>query len=387
MSEQPSAVPAYQQPGEHQTAPITTTATTPTPPPGTLPPSPPPATLPAAPMSAAPSAYHGLPPAHPNGSAIQNRGRDKIHWTKEIWDHLDMAVHDECMRTRVAAKYLPIHKVPDHYTTIPADSISGPADEAGVIGAFAVDEGAVLRIPEKWVEFSMTPQQLEQETQIEQAHRGHSTAVTLATRAANLLMQAEDTVIFQGLSAFGTRFFTDNIRFRGTPDDFGLLDIIPDDATSPPPELPQDQVIQVPNNGTDQVYGEETFKAVARGYAILQDKGQYGPYALTLHTIPYADAHAPLATTLIMPADRIKPIMTAGFYGSGTLVAHPEGPEPLFTGSLVNVGGNTMDLVVGLDATTAFMQQDVDGNYRFRVVERVALRIKDIRALIRLEFQ
>jgi uncharacterized linocin/CFP29 family protein len=330
-------------------------------------------------------AYHGLPPAHPNGSAIQNRGRDKIHWSKEIWDHLDMAVHDECMRTRVAAKYLPIHKVPDHYTTVPADSVSGPADEAGVIGAFAVDEGAVLRIPEKWVEFSMTPQQVEQETQIEQAHRGHSTAVTLATRAANLLMQAEDRVIFQGFSAFATQFFKDNIRFRGTPDDFGLLDIIPADSSVP--ELPLDQVIQVPNNGTDQVYGEKTFEAVARGYAILQDKGQYGPYALTLHTIPYADAHAPLATTLIMPADRIKPIMTAGFYGSGTLVAHPEGPEPLFTGSLVNVGGNTMDLVVGLDATTAFMQQDVDGNWRFRVVERVALRVKDIRALIRLEFQ
>jgi uncharacterized linocin/CFP29 family protein len=386
MSEQPSAVPAYQQPGEHQAAPITTTAMTPAPPPATLPPTPapPPATLPAAPMPAAPPAYHGLPPAHPNGSAIQNRGRDKIHWSKEIWDHLDMAVHDECMRTRVAAKYLPIHKVPDHYTTVPADSVSGPADEAGVIGAFAVDEGAVLRIPEKWVEFSMTPQQVEQETQIEQAHRGHSTAVTLATRAANLLMQAEDRRIFQGLSAFATQFFTDNIRFRGTPDDFGLLDIIPDDATSSLPELPADQVIQV--NGTDQVYGEETFKAVTRGYAILQDKGQYGPYALTLHTIPYADAHAPLGS-LIMPADRIKPIMTAGFYGSGTLVAHPLGPEPLFTGSLVNVGGNTMDLVVGLDATTAFMQQDIDGNYRFRVVERVALRVKDIRALIRLEFQ
>ena len=222
---------------------------------------------------------------------------------------------------------------------------------------------------------------------VEQAHRGHSTAVTLATRAANLLMQAEDMIIFRGLSAFDTQFFTDNIRFRGTPDNFGLLDIIPDGATSSLPELPAEQVIPVPNNGTDQVYGEETFKAVTRGYAILQNNGQYGPYALTLHTIPYADAHAPLINTLIMPADRIKPIMTAGFYGSGTLLANPSGSEPLFTGSLVNVGGNTMDLVVGADATATYTQPDQDGNHRFRVVERIALREKDIGALIRLEFQ
>jgi hypothetical protein len=40
-----------------------------------------------------------------------------------------------------------------------------------------------------------------------------------------------------------------------------------------------------------------------------------------------------------------------------------------------------------LDATTAFMQQDTDGAYRFRVVERFALRLKDTTAVIRLEFQ
>jgi hypothetical protein len=46
-----------------------------------------------------------------------------------------------------------------------------------------------------------------------------------------------------------------------------------------------------------------------------------------------------------------------------------------------------MDLVVGIDATTAFMQQDTDGNYRFRVLERFALRLKDTSAVVRLEFQ
>ena len=54
---------------------------------------------------------------------------------------------------------------------------------------------------------------------------------------------------------------------------------------------------------------------------------------------------------------------------------------------MVSVGGNTMDLVVGIDATTAFMQVSPEGLYIFRVLERLALRLKDISAIIRLEFQ
>jgi len=83
--------------------------------------------------------------------------------------------------------------------------------------------------------------------------------------------------------------------------------------------------------------------------------------------------------------------MSAGFYGSGTLPVNTPatslgGPNASFVGVLVSLGGNTMDLVVGLDATTAFMQQDPNGNYRFRVVERFALRLKDTTGVIRLEF-
>jgi uncharacterized linocin/CFP29 family protein len=45
-----------------------------------------------------------------------------------------------------------------------------------------------------------------------------------------------------------------------------------------------------------------------------------------------------------------------------------------------------MDLVRGIDATVGFMQEDTDNLYRFRVYERMALRLKDINAVIRLEF-
>jgi uncharacterized linocin/CFP29 family protein len=227
----------------------------------------------------------------------------------------------------------------------------------------------------------MTPQQVQQES-IGLIETGHSTALTLATRAANRLAQGEDLVIFQGQQASANPLFQNTtVHNRGTPSDTGLLNLPPGGLPGQDPR----QIIPVPPVRPN-VYAENTFAAVAQGYSLLQQLGHYGPYALVLQTIPYADTFAPLPNTLILTADRLKPLMTAGFYGTGTLPSNPGG-NPQYYGLLVSLGGNTKDLVVGLDATTGFMQQDTDGTYRFRVVERFALRLKDISAVIRLEFQ
>jgi hypothetical protein len=527
------------------------------------------------------------PGTHGGAPSPAHRGREKLHWGKEVWDRLDHAVHKEIERTRVAAKFLPHHRVPPHTTSVPADIVivptPGPSPLLQVTGAdgglvpptvirgipltsppptantFAVDEGATTRLIEFWVEFALTPQQAEQEANLthdhqgashpvhpahaehghsghsEHGHLGQSTAVTLATRAANILAQAEDMLMFDGLGAFTSPLYTNYVRWRanGEPLDWGLLEVIPALAPPLPPglsPLPAAQVITVPQKPPPttpgqppSLYGENTFQAVTEGYATLMGNGQYGPFALTLHNVPYADSFAPLPDTLIMPADRIAPLMTAGFRDSGTLDApgataaaagaaaaaaviaaaggppasaatqaaaqqaaaqaaagyaidygitvglaapvavaattaataavaagapggpipagQPGGPAPFvapsagppanamflgvaaaisaaqaalkafpafpvsagfpdptkltpapsglpsYYGSLVSLGGNAMDLVVGIEPTVGFMQQDVDGNFRFRVVERVALRLKDITAVVRLEFQ
>lgn len=103
------------------------------------------------------------------------------------------------------------------------------------------------------------------------------------------------------------------------------------------------------------------------------------PYAVALYSDLFADTYAPLAGTLVMPADRIRPLVSQGFYGTGTL--------PEATGLLVSLGGDTMDVVVGVNPTTVFQQMDNDGIYRFRVFERFALRIKDPTAIVNLYFR
>src|SRR3989442_4420248 len=299
------------------------------------------------------------------------------------------------MRTEVTSKFLSNSPVHPTTMTVPSDLVIVPGD--GVNSqTLTVDEGATTRLIEIWVEFALTPQQVEHETG-DPASLGHSTAVTLATRAANILSQAKDQLIFQGKdvlknapqsASFQTQnqssssLFTTIVRHRGEPTDEGLLNELPDQL------LAEDQIVRVsPVSSNPLRYGENTFNAVSDGYSRLQGKGHYGPYALVLHHVPYADTYAALENTLIMPADRIKPLVTAGFYGTGTLPVVTTQGKTSFRGILVSLGGNSMDLVVGMDASTAFMQQDVDGAYRFRVLERWALRLKDKTAVIRLEFE
>ena len=141
-----------------------------------------------------------------------------------------------------------------------------------------------------------------------------------------------------------------------------------------------DQAVTVkPVSDNPKRYVEHTFDAVVEGYSLLQQQGHNGPYALALRSEMYADTFASLPTSLVMPADRITPLVSLGMFGTGML--------PPSTGVLVSVGGNTMDLVVGIEPITEFLQVSTEGLYRFRVFERFALRVKDTSAIVRLDFK
>ena len=295
-----------------------------------------------------------------------NLRRDKLTWGPDVWNRIDQAVHDEAQRTKVAVKFLPLYMAMPESFVVPADTVNGRPP-------LTVDETTITQLVELLVEFALTPQQYERERQ-----SGLTTAVTLVTRATNLLSQAEDLLIFQGDDGLTNPLFTSNtVVHQSGSAGTGLLNA----------PLGRDQIIQVPpTEDGKQEWGENTFAAVANGYARLQGKGHYGPYALVLQTVPYADLFAPVLTNgmqvvnaLAIVADRVKPLVTAGLYGTGTL--------PPLTGILVSIGGNTMDRVVAVDAVTEFEQTDNRGRYLFRVYERVALRFKDTSGVIKFEFQ
>jgi uncharacterized linocin/CFP29 family protein len=275
-----------------------------------------------------------------------NFGRDAVPWGPELWGRLDQAVHAEVDRAGVAGKVLPLRGPLPDATTVPADVIDPET--------MSVQDDAVLPLVELSVEFSLTEQQVEGEAALQ-------TAVTLATRAANLIAQAEDLVVFQGGGATDAALFK-TVRQKGVTGN-GLVAAAPSTVD-----------VAADNGHT----GERIVDGLTRAYAELQTTGQYGPYALVLRAEQYADAFKPLANTLVMPADRLRPLVQQGFFGTGTM--------PEATGLVMSVGGGTMDLMVGIDPTVAFLQIDGAGLYRFRVFERFALRLKDEQALVRLQF-
>ena len=351
--------------------------------------------------------------------AAENRNKNQLPWTNEYWQQIDMAVHDECKRTKVASKYLPIYPAPGA-KTVPSDTVmsdDGPGRAGGQ--QLTIDETATTPLIELEVQFRLTHQQI--------VEPDLSSALTLATRAANLLSQGVDIAIHQGQSGISSsplftegkvvvvsgRAITGLIEAPGS----SSIQIIEVDPTSAPGELPR--------------WGENTFGAVSLAYSRLQSgqglaQAHYGPYACILNFNPYADTYAPLPTTLIIPADRIKPLVTEmahgmmpmseemmkkqaqdmqgygrdmsymyghynypRYYGTGTLPgrltdnAQPE-IQPL--GLFLSLGGNTMDLVIGQDATTEYVRQD--GNFYFlRVFERFALRLIDQSAVMLFKFK
>ena len=289
------------------------------------------------------------------------RKRSQVPWSMETWHRLDKMVADQVQAASPASGFLPV--VGPLHQALTLDSDTALTDKS----ALRIDEAATVPLIETWVEFALTPQQVEREMT-------SMAACTLAGRAANILIQAQDLLIFQGRTATTTDplFTRKLVQHRSGPAGSGLFHAVS-------PETSREQAVAVKPIGKSPFrFAERTYEAVTEGCARLKGKEHYGPFVLILHTRPYADAHAPLANTLVTPAQRLHRMLQGNFLETGAL--------PDATGLLIDLGGNSMDLVLGREATTSFVQEDPDGKFRFRVWRRFALRLKDPTAIIKLNF-
>lgn len=318
------------------------------------------------------------------------------NWSDDVLKSIQDVVDAEAQRIKIAEKFLPLapNAITQGSTNILSDIITQDSDLA-----LQVNEGDTTSFYQITVTFKLSDAQYSDQG-------GPKTAITLATRAANLLAQAEDILIFQGASGESNPIFTGKtqqvvIKQAGKPSP-GLLQLPAKVGEHDP--IDHSQIIQVPTTSepsplvpSQNRYGENTFAAVADGYSRLQAKGDYGPYALVLNDLIFADIHAPLATTLIMPADRIKPFVTfkdinntviERLYGTGTLpiLSREKREKGTPTGLLVSIGGNTVDLVVKTPPTVSQLPYQ-PGFYPFQVTTQFAVRIKKKSAFIRFEFE
>jgi hypothetical protein len=81
----------------------------------------------------------------PRNGTNMNLGRDKLHWSQEIWNRIDQAVHAECQRTKIARKFLPLYgPVAPGELTMPSDTVLRDGQTLSVDEAFI--EGQPIRI-------------------------------------------------------------------------------------------------------------------------------------------------------------------------------------------------------------------------------------------------
>jgi hypothetical protein len=315
-----------------------------------------------------------------------NLGHDKIpEWTQDIWDAINKAAADEHQRTAIAAQFL-TPPVPDDTMagTVPHDTVI-----VGDDGALSVDESENRTVVEISVQFRVRSTQVDNEAKLK-------TAESLTTRAANLLARGEDLIIFQGLAALQDPLFTSkSIQLINPKNPKHGANGVDSFIFENNPQTIEVAPVESNPNPTLSIYGENTYAAVAKAYALLQ-QSHYGRQALVLPSTIYADTYASRSTTLDIPAitaDRIKGLIGPQVYGTSTLPglsdpssAKKVSPSPA-KGVLTAIEGNTVDLVVQMAPTVACVTQDqASGDYIFKVYERFAFRLKDPKAVVELDF-
>jgi uncharacterized linocin/CFP29 family protein len=272
-------------------------------------------------------------------------GRDKV-WNEQIWNDIDTSVREEMGRMRVGQKVFPSVLFPNDAQPIPMGKVEYDKDDE----AFELKEGDAKPFFEISAQFSLTKSEVDSE---ENLHTGR----TLAKMAASKVAVAEDFIVLTGKppeingvtvtkEAFVHRFTYHNTKTPST--------------TETPPTA------------------DDIFKEVCAGIGALNKDFQYGPYALVLASVAYAQAFGTLSGNAGTAADRIALLATHGFYGTAVL--------PASTGILVSLGGEPATIYIGTDAITAFTQTTRVGRYCFRVYERIQFILRDEKAIKPIQF-
>ena len=120
----------------------------------------------------------------------------------------------------------------------------------------------------------------------------------------------------------------------------------------------------------------QAFADVVEGVRVLINAGFNGPYALAVSPRLYADLNRIFDNTGVLELEQVQKLARRGVFATAVL------PEP--AALLVDSGAQNMDLGVGVDLSTAYVESS-NLNHLFRVIESVALRVRRPAAIVTYE--
>lgn len=118
------------------------------------------------------------------------------------------------------------------------------------------------------------------------------------------------------------------------------------------------------------------FSDVVEGVRVLTEAGFTGPYALAVSPRLYADLNRIFDATGVLELEQVEKLARRGVYATAVL------PEP--GALLVDSGAQNMDIAVGLDLSTAYVESS-NLNHHLRVLESLVLRIRRPGAIVTFE--
>ncbi len=333
----------------------------------------------------------------------------QIPWTEEQWNQVQETVREEAGKVRVAASFLPIYgPLPCDAETVSLQEVRREStEETHVLSALAdemrdqanmgadnlqqvlreleprvraVEAVAHRRRGESLQRLLVDDTRCRPLTKIsvnvylrstQLCQPDLSSALILFRRAANLIARVEDRIVFGGQPSANPDPSTLDVSppiyrvsggetFRGLIDEALAVTPTPNSITLPPGPPP-----------------ELIVSRVADAITQLEQEGHLSPFGLVLGSNLFIRAHDP-SPSLVLPADRIKPLLGGGPLLRSTTIPPDEGV-------LVSLAGDLVDLVVARDISAKYLQTTMEPRHVFRVSQKMTLRVKQPTAIMALQ--
>lgn len=205
-----------------------------------------------------------------------------------------------------------------------------------------------------------------------------SQAITTLTRAASRLARWHDVLFFRGLKE-GNTFRPPLVEMPGLENPPQSLREAAIEAEKQEDSAPV--LVTAPTN-------EGLIAAVYEAVLRLESRGYFTAYHLVLGETLWRELQRPTGGSLVLPRDRIEPTLMGGSFHRTTTLPNDEA-------LLVSLDGPTFDCVIAGDPAQhprfEFLRVQPNANqeelFTFRVRERFAPRVRENRAIVRLQVQ
>jgi uncharacterized linocin/CFP29 family protein len=311
----------------------------------------------------------------------------QLQWTDDQWNRVHQVVYEEARKARVAGSFLPLYGPlgPDATYVTKEELTYERSTTEGVPERISINNTETQPLLTLEILVSLRASQVADPELV--------SALAAFRRAANVLARLEDTIIFNGKPTDkeireAAQGRTKNNKRKGNKKDklpkvsdaaAGFQNLPPifrvTGANSAYGLLEKSDDLEARDR--DAEGGELLVSNVSSAIGQLEAEGHLGPFACVLDQSLFSTAQTPSAGSMVLPQDRILP-----FLGGGALVR--SSVLPMDTGMIVASGGAPIDLVVATDVSVKFLQLTLEPRFVFRVYEKLALRVKEEHAIVRI---